>query len=71
MTFDQDPAFALSQLRATLDATADGILVVDATGRVVQQNPSALQMTGRDSLLGLTLATLFPDGGERLRAFED
>ncbi len=49
----------------------DGILVIDAAGRVVQQNPSALQMTGRDSLLGVDLAALFPEGGERLRAWRE
>lgn len=52
-----------------IDDMHDGIVVLDAAGRVVQQNPSALALTGRQSLLGLELADLFPQSGERLRAW--
>ena len=46
MTLDQDPALALSLLRATLDATADGILVVDRRGAVTAYNATFAAMWG-------------------------
>ena len=61
-----------SQMRVNqlvIDDMPDGIVVLDAAGRVVQQNPSALALTGRQSLLGTELAELFPQSGERLRAW--
>ena len=41
---DQDPKRSFSLLRATLESTADGILVVDQTGRIVTFNDKFVQM---------------------------
>jgi len=47
----------------------DGIIVLDEVGRVVQHNPRAVQMIGREALQGVNLAALLPAFGERLRAW--
>jgi two-component system sensor histidine kinase PilS (NtrC family) len=48
----------------------DGVIVLDRAGRVLQHNPRALQMIGRETLRGTELAALVPGFGDRWRAWQ-
>ena len=63
---------AARRLQAIFDATAEGIVVTDATGAIESMNPAALQIFGyeADELLGRPITTILPElGSETL--FED
>jgi two-component system sensor histidine kinase PilS (NtrC family) len=45
----------------------DGVLVLDAGGRVLQHNPSAQRLLGADELRGAELAALAPEAAQRWR----
>jgi len=57
---EQELSRAFSRLRAALDATADGILIVDLEGNLVDFNQKAVEMWGipRDIVISLDAARL-------------
>lgn len=59
-----DEAFAAQELiEAVLRSVREGLLVTDETGRILIANPALLEMFSeqRTRVVGLSLATLFPD----------
>ena len=61
-----------NQLRVNqlvIEDMQDGVIVLDQTGRVVQHNPQAVQLVGREDLQGTDFAALLPAFGARWRAW--